>query len=801
MRTNEAADRIFVDGKISKFDEGETFPFIIDEHNYILRGKRRGTHGDIIIEEEEELGDIDLDGELDVETPGVYHGRIFATQKVLAFWKQPSKEELPIFLKLIKNEFRVIDIDWAEWRIEVYNGDNSRGWSYNEPEDYEYIFVRDYVGSQDVPDEAYQKHMFSPMKKEKPIDRFAGWTPKKFKYQLPDETEAKARARVTKYKYQENFTTIFSLFESPFIISNLDLHFSDRDALPFLMIDDNIYIGEYGEWHGSILNDYTKNTTSTKNVDGDYDEDDIYNFVYDENLGTIYHGRFWKGSKIITFWDYPPVDIFENYIKKLEKRVNLKIWNNGWKIEIKKDLSNVIDLSLSGNNRYWNAKVNVDIIPIEDYIGSDNNDYIEHIKSPMNKKKVDTEGWKPKKYKYQLPNESEVEARARVTKYKYQESLITTFDLFEATDHIYFDDKDTIYNEGDTYPFIINNNTGEIFKGEQNRTHREIIRKYDSDEWSEHKLEDDSYGIFHGRIFGTQKVLTFWKQPSEEQLHKFMPLIKKEFSNELNINWAYWFVELYTGDEKLGFSYNKPDDYKYIPINSYSANDYKVDVPDEIYQQHLLSPIDKKKSNPEGWTPKKYKYQLPDETEVEARARVNKYKYQESLVTKFFEFNVQGEIGFGDAAEFANDSDEMFWGNMGAGVLAFSKKTKRFLVLLRSQYVNEPGTYGLVGGKLDEESGETDTQEVAKREFVEETGFSGNIKLIPVFIYNAPGFEYHNFIGIVDDEFEPTLDWENDNSRWLNYNELIKLYPKHFGLKELLNDKRTINIIESLIYH
>jgi hypothetical protein len=42
------------------------------------------------------------------------------------------------------------------------------------------------------------------MKKEKPIARFADWKPKKFKYQLDGETEVEARARVTKYKYQEN---------------------------------------------------------------------------------------------------------------------------------------------------------------------------------------------------------------------------------------------------------------------------------------------------------------------------------------------------------------------------------------------------------------------------------------------------------------------------------------------------------------------------------------------------------------------------------------------------------------------
>jgi hypothetical protein len=53
---------------------------------------------------------------------------------------------------------------------------------------------------------------------------------------------------------------------------------------------------------------------------------------------------------------------------------------------------------------------------------------------------------------------------------------------------------------------------------------------------------------------------------------------------------------------------------------------------------HLQRPIDKKgkaKDRMPGWKPKKYKYQLDGETEVEARNRVNKYKYQENIIIKF----------------------------------------------------------------------------------------------------------------------------------------------------------------------
>lgn len=157
------------------------------------------------------------------------------------------------------------------------------------------------------------------------------------------------------------------------------------------------------------------------------------------------------------------------------------------------------------------------------------------------------------------------------------------------------------------------------------------------------------------------------------------------------------------------------------------------------------------------------------------------------MITKFKIFeSVQDEIGFGIGATFANDSDEKFWGNLAAGVLPICKKTGRILVAYRSKYVNEPHTWGVFGGKLDEDDGEEDLQEVAKREFIEETDFSGDIRLIPAYIYKAKGFEYHNFIGIIDEEFEPKLDWETEKTKWMNFEEFEKLYPKHFGLKALI---------------
>lgn len=137
--------------------------------------------------------------------------------------------------------------------------------------------------------------------------------------------------------------------------------------------------------------------------------------------------------------------------------------------------------------------------------------------------------------------------------------------------------------------------------------------------------------------------------------------------------------------------------------------------------------------------------------------------------------------------------ENMRWSSIGAGIVPFCEKTKRFLVGLRSEDVLEPHTWGGFGGKLDIDEGIDETiSTAAKRELVEETGFSGNIELIKGFIFKERNFEYHNYIGLVSEEFQPVLNWENDEARWMTYDELLRLRPKHFGLERFLQESKLI---------
>ena len=136
-----------------------------------------------------------------------------------------------------------------------------------------------------------------------------------------------------------------------------------------------------------------------------------------------------------------------------------------------------------------------------------------------------------------------------------------------------------------------------------------------------------------------------------------------------------------------------------------------------------------------------------------------------------------------------------FWGNEGAGALFVAKDTGRLLLFLRSDMVQEPGTWNLVGGKID--TGENPKEAVA-REVSEETGYDGEYKMSLLYTFQHRDFKYHNFLVVVPFEFTPQLNWEHDNSLWVEYGDWPE--PLHFGLNDLIKHaghkiKRVIELI------
>ena len=119
-----------------------------------------------------------------------------------------------------------------------------------------------------------------------------------------------------------------------------------------------------------------------------------------------------------------------------------------------------------------------------------------------------------------------------------------------------------------------------------------------------------------------------------------------------------------------------------------------------------------------------------------------------------------------------------------AGCLIFAKDTGRFLLLKRSEG-DKLGTWGIVGGGIDK--GENRLKAL-HREIGEEIPNIKGVKLgdLTMVFKNKvnDNFEYFNYIGKVDREFTPELNYEHSKFQWCDKNDIPEnLHP---GVQALL---------------
>lgn len=123
-----------------------------------------------------------------------------------------------------------------------------------------------------------------------------------------------------------------------------------------------------------------------------------------------------------------------------------------------------------------------------------------------------------------------------------------------------------------------------------------------------------------------------------------------------------------------------------------------------------------------------------------------------------------------------------FFGAAGAGILIFAKDTGRFLLMHRSAHVNEPNTWGILGGAID--PGE-DPHAAAEREAYEEAkAKSIDVEADPFYTFKKGSFRFFNYIGYVPKEFAPKIDWESQGYRWVTLDTLPA--PLHPGVVAFL---------------
>lgn len=126
-----------------------------------------------------------------------------------------------------------------------------------------------------------------------------------------------------------------------------------------------------------------------------------------------------------------------------------------------------------------------------------------------------------------------------------------------------------------------------------------------------------------------------------------------------------------------------------------------------------------------------------------------------------------------------------FWGKRGAGSIVYARSTGRYLVQLRSEDVLQPHTWGVWGGAVDAARGHT-CEECVRNELSEETGYEGDLEIhfLVDFVDEDSGFRYSNYLTVVEEEFDPILNWEGEDFGWFEVGAFPD--PLHFGLEYLL---------------
>lgn len=158
------------------------------------------------------------------------------------------------------------------------------------------------------------------------------------------------------------------------------------------------------------------------------------------------------------------------------------------------------------------------------------------------------------------------------------------------------------------------------------------------------------------------------------------------------------------------------------------------------------------------------------------------------------------EFTYRNFYEITDDGgSDKYWGNEAAGCIFIAKDSGRILFAHRSPKNEfEPNTWAGWGGKID--NAESPAQAV-EREVEEETGLSGDYKINHVWTYEDPefGFKYYNYVVVVPHEFTPKLNWENDDSKWVEYGNWPT--PFHYGMDALFaavgpKIKRIVDLIK-----
>jgi len=136
-----------------------------------------------------------------------------------------------------------------------------------------------------------------------------------------------------------------------------------------------------------------------------------------------------------------------------------------------------------------------------------------------------------------------------------------------------------------------------------------------------------------------------------------------------------------------------------------------------------------------------------------------------------------------------------YWGKIAGGLLVVNTYDKTILLLKRSAFVDNPGVWGLPGGRVEE--GESILDGVI-REAKEELGRYPVecLRVGPLLhVFRDGDFQYHTFLACTVFRFLGfKLNWENSRWAWFDPQKIRKQTVSHLGEKVTV-DQRVKNML------
>jgi len=602
---NENPDNIHHNNYDISFNTSGAFPFGF-YHNRALIGVENSTHGSLSAllndEEKEEIGWRGMRRVLK------YSGRFWERHRIISFWEYPeTKEKLKEVIEKLqeqawKNGIVFLPFD-EDWKIEIVVEKNEDGFKT-----YDIIPLWDFIGSEDRSEEELdQEHIISPMLKKK----------KSVPYGVGSKAPQSRKKPLTwkQAMYAENYN---SLNENPNVIFIRDTggykEWNRKNCISFSRYSvadiENELVTSEGSTHDEMGREWMYS------MEKKFKPDNIEEFYenYPRYGRGPESGRIFIKEKVLTFWIYPETkQAFLTLIKELnEKYRDLNLLSDPeWVVEIPPEGTTEPDTSGWGS---WVPDADdQEFVPFSEYSGG----YIrtkkevekEHILSPMekNKKKVPygVGSKAPQSRKKPLPWKQAMYAESydplnenpnavfkpSVWKRKKEQGK----ESYTATGSEVIE-----FNKGSSVPFLYYDDDSKIAIGSTSNTHTDLLRKLKREGLVSGPSKERS--AKSGRLFPEIKVLSFWNFPKDynELVEVIKDLEHKTGHNILND--PKYLLEIPAADDK-GAIDNNPGSWgswfprvyaiDFIPFSEFKGGQKRSK--EELAQQHVISPLEKKK--------------------------------------------------------------------------------------------------------------------------------------------------------------------------------------------------------------